>query len=304
MNYLKHYCKLIRKAEKRTLTEGYVEKHHIFPKSIFGNNNKLVVLTAREHYIAHALLEKIYIKRYGLKNNKTIKMITAFWCMNNQNTKNQYFNSHLYESSRIRFIDSIKGVKLTESHRQKISEINSGKIWWTNGIKTKHSKKCPGEGWYKGRPNINVGRTVSEDTRRKIGEKNRGRKLTDNHKEKVIKELKTRRWWNNGVEDKHTAECPGEGWVLGRTMESWCKGKKNIFSQEVIERNTKRMLKYEYTIKSPEGKVHTFNNLNKFCKENDLTTTRMRSVIKGNNSHHKGWTAVTVRELSDGYCSE
>jgi hypothetical protein len=39
MNYLKVYCNLIRKAENRTLPEGYVEKHHIFPISIFGNNN-------------------------------------------------------------------------------------------------------------------------------------------------------------------------------------------------------------------------------------------------------------------------
>jgi len=298
MNYLKYYCNLIRKAEKRVVPEGYTEKHHTFPKSIFGNNNRIVILTGREHYIAHALLEKIFIERYGLKDRRTIKMITAFWCMNNQKTKNEYLNSYLYESSKIRFIDSIKGVKRTESHRQKMSETNSGKIWWTDGVKTKHSKECPGEGWYRGRPNINLGRIMSEDTRRKIGEKNSGKKRTEEHKEKVIKELKTRRWWNNGVEDKHTAECPGDGWVLGRTMESWCKGKKNIFSQEVMEKNIRRMLKYEYTIKSPDGKIYVIDNLNKFCKENKLTTTHMRSVIKGINTHHKGWTAVTVKELS------
>lgn len=290
---------MIRKAENRTPPEGYIEKHHIFPKSIFGNNNRIVVLTAREHYVSHALLEKVFIQRYGLKDKRTIKMITAFWCMNNQNTKNEYFNSYLYESSKIRFIESKKGVKLTERQRQKMSETNSGKIWWTDGVKTKHSKKCPGEEWYKGRPNNNIGRVMSEDAKKKIGEKNRGKKLTDKHKEKITKELKTRKWWNNGIADKHTAECPGEGWVLGRTMESWCKGKRNIFSKEVIEKNTKRMLKYEYTIKSPEGKVYVINNLNKFCRENELTTTRMRSVIKGNNTHHKGWTAVTVKELSN-----
>ena len=216
MNYLKQYCNLIRKAEKRVPPEGYTEKHHTFPKSIFGNNNRIVVLTAREHYITHALLEKIFIKRYGLKDKRTVKMITAFWCMNNQNTKNEYFNSYLYESSKIRFIDSIKGVKLTESCRQKMSETNSGKIWWTDGVKTKHSKKCPGEEWYKGRPNINLGRIMSEETRQKIGEKNSGKKRTEEHKEKLIRELKTRRWWNNGVGNKHTTECPGEDWVLGR----------------------------------------------------------------------------------------
>lgn len=72
MNYIKHYIKLIRKAQN-TVPEGYSEKHHVFPISIFGNNNFIVKLTGREHYISHALLEKIYIKRYGVNNKKTKK---------------------------------------------------------------------------------------------------------------------------------------------------------------------------------------------------------------------------------------
>lgn len=48
MNYLKIYCNLIRKAENRTPPEVYTEKHHIFPVSIFGKNNRIVVLTARD----------------------------------------------------------------------------------------------------------------------------------------------------------------------------------------------------------------------------------------------------------------
>ena len=40
----------------------YTEKHHIIPKCMGGTNDKsnLVKLTAREHYIAHKLLTKIY----------------------------------------------------------------------------------------------------------------------------------------------------------------------------------------------------------------------------------------------------
>ena len=49
MNYLKVYCNLIRKAENRTTPEGYIEKHHTFPKSIFGNNKRIVVLAAKNH---------------------------------------------------------------------------------------------------------------------------------------------------------------------------------------------------------------------------------------------------------------
>jgi hypothetical protein len=105
MNYLKVYCNFIRKAKNRIPPEGYTEKHHTFPKSIFGNNTRVVVLTAREHYIAHLLLWKICEKRYGSKNQKTIKMFYALWYMNNGSKCNRYFNSKLYEMMRNNFID-------------------------------------------------------------------------------------------------------------------------------------------------------------------------------------------------------
>lgn len=122
MNYIKHYIKLIRKAQS-TIPIGYCENHHVFPVSIFGKNDFIVKLTARQHYIAHALLEKIYIKRYGLSNTKTHKMIHAFFMMNNAQGKGQerYTNSKLFEASKIRYCSKpshLLGKKrtLTEQH--------------------------------------------------------------------------------------------------------------------------------------------------------------------------------------------
>lgn len=99
MNYLKIYCNLIRKVENRTPPEGYTEKHHIFPKSIFGKNNRIVVLTAREHYIIHLLLWKGFKKRYGNKDQKTIKMFYALWMfqMNPNKKSDRKINSRIYE---------------------------------------------------------------------------------------------------------------------------------------------------------------------------------------------------------------
>lgn len=58
--YTKLYFKLIEAAKPRQ-TEGYVERHHIIPRSLGGSNDKtnIVRLTAREHYIAHLLLTKM-----------------------------------------------------------------------------------------------------------------------------------------------------------------------------------------------------------------------------------------------------
>lgn len=82
MNYKKQYIKLIRKAQNRELPkEVYVEKHHIFPRSIFGKNKVIVKLTAKEHFIAHHLLWKYYNKKYGKKDFRTKKMLHAFALM-------------------------------------------------------------------------------------------------------------------------------------------------------------------------------------------------------------------------------
>ena len=128
MNYLKVYCNLIRKAENRTPPEGYTEKHHTFPKSIFGNNSRLVVLTAKEHYIAHTLLEKVCIYRYGVKHSRTRKMNYAHTMMG---AMGKYNNSRLYESARIRKSE----MGFSAEHRKKLSIAGSGELHWFYGKK-------------------------------------------------------------------------------------------------------------------------------------------------------------------------
>jgi hypothetical protein len=152
MNYLKHYCNLIRKAENRVPPEGYTEKHHTFPKSIFGKNNRIVVLTAKEHYIAHVLLEKICIQRYGLQHWKTQKMICAHISMT---SKGNYYNSYLYENAKKRFSNSrvgknnpFYGKKHTDENKEKMKqtgkkchELNLGAHGRSKEKKSEDSKR-------------------------------------------------------------------------------------------------------------------------------------------------------------------
>lgn len=60
MNYIKVYDALIRNAQlsNRNKKEGIFELHHIIPKCLDGTDDEynLVLLTPREHYIAHFLL--------------------------------------------------------------------------------------------------------------------------------------------------------------------------------------------------------------------------------------------------------
>lgn len=100
MNYLKIYNNIInkRKIEKPT---GYKEKHHIIPRCLNGTdeNKNLIELTAREHYICHLLLVKIY------KNtNNYYKLLNAFLMMNcKSKDQKRYYNSRLYEYLRTEF---------------------------------------------------------------------------------------------------------------------------------------------------------------------------------------------------------
>jgi hypothetical protein len=58
--YTRCYYNIVERAKARDLT-GYVENHHIIPKSLGGSNNNdnLVRLTAREHFVCHWLLTKM-----------------------------------------------------------------------------------------------------------------------------------------------------------------------------------------------------------------------------------------------------
>lgn len=101
MNYQNIYQLLINRAllEKRTKLPG-MERHHILPRSLGGNNDvsNLVYLSAREHFVAHKLLVKIH------KNNSLAhkKMIYALWQMSIQRDGRYkgIVSSHTYQKAK------------------------------------------------------------------------------------------------------------------------------------------------------------------------------------------------------------
>jgi hypothetical protein len=100
MNYQKIYDNLIitRKSLGRCKgSELYFEKHHIVPKCLGGSNStaNLILLTAREHYLAHWLLHRIYPTDTALSH--------AFWMMNFGNCDTKRTNtisSRMYAESK------------------------------------------------------------------------------------------------------------------------------------------------------------------------------------------------------------
>lgn len=111
MNYKKIYFAIIKNRHENPLPlDTYGEEHHIVPRSCGGGNNKanLVRLTAREHFVVHFLLYKMYKHRSQvLFPNSQIeveryrKMSYAFNLMMRVKSKDfAYINSHVFEQIR------------------------------------------------------------------------------------------------------------------------------------------------------------------------------------------------------------
>jgi hypothetical protein len=118
-----------RRAKKQF---GYIEGHHIIPRSIKPelsiNHFNIVYLTAKEHFIAHLLLTKMFLGK------EKQKMIFAFRRMQHHNNGKRYTS------------------KVFSNFKLQMPPTNLGKIQITDGINTRLHLKfepMPG-GWTKG----------------------------------------------------------------------------------------------------------------------------------------------------------
>ena len=87
---LNRYLNFILHFKNFPTTNNYTENHHILPRSLFPeySNEKWnnIPLSARQHFIAHIMLWKIF---------KTKQMTYALWGMKNQSAPNQKRSSKL-----------------------------------------------------------------------------------------------------------------------------------------------------------------------------------------------------------------
>jgi hypothetical protein len=166
--YTKWYISIINNA-LNNIREGYTEKHHIIPKSFdtliekshIDSKSNLVKLTAKEHFIVHLLLLKMF-------KDKTMKkkMNYAFFQLKRCN---QY--QHRYVTSRL--YDLIKKEKRVY-HRLYIGE----KVYYVDVENAKHIEYL-----------LSIGATYTMTESYKIGRVGnmKGKKHTLESKEKIRK---------------------------------------------------------------------------------------------------------------------
>lgn len=178
MNYDKIYSNLIfrAKAEKREKGTGiYYERHHIIPKWKNGTEDpdNLVLLTAREHYIAHKLLCELYPADQ--------QAFYTIWRMMHPQTK---------KHSRDYLISSLEYQYYREEYVKRMSQRNSGTgnpmygvklVPWNKGKKTgPHSEETKQK-----IGNAHRGKLISDETKRKLSIANTGKTRSDETRKKI-----------------------------------------------------------------------------------------------------------------------
>jgi len=195
MNHSKIYNQIIERGKLRIL-ESYTEKHHIIPKCMGGtnDNNNLVELTAREHFICHKLLTEIYPEQTGLRY-ATFRMTHSK--MANGKKRNYIVGAREYQRLRLLISkiasDRAKLQKHSKEVRKKISESLKGH-YVSNESRKKMSASATGklvsEETRKKLSISSAGRIVSKSTRTKISIAGKGRVVTDETRNKISESLK------------------------------------------------------------------------------------------------------------------
>lgn len=179
--YTRWYNQIIERARNRSMAI-YTEKHHIQPRSLGGTDkaDNLVNLTAREHFICHWLLTKIHV------GQDRSKMINALYMMQGQNKNQERYQtkitSRVYESLRQEYAKYIsdRNTGRIQPPEEKIKQLKA---------QTGRKRAAFSEEWLsklkaarQGNRNGMFGKSQNEETRRKIGDKIRGRKQTPEEK--------------------------------------------------------------------------------------------------------------------------
>lgn len=273
MNYKKHYDLLIENSINRNI-EGYVEKHHIIPKSLGGSDDKenLVKLSAREHFIAHLLLAKIYgggmwlaIKLMscdGKHNNRSYEWV-RIKCV-------KYLS--LIGSTKIGELNNFYGKSHSEESLQKIRDKRANQVFSKETIEKFRQRT--------GEKNSFFGKKHTEETINKL----KSRKLTKEQIDANRENGKKLRWVNDGTNIKriHDIELEkylSEGWVRGR-CDIKPTGRKCVVTEEL--RNKMR------------EKSSSKRNVHKI--EEGILITKRIDVNELDNYLNDGWLRGTGKE--------
>ena len=219
MNYEKIYNTLINRATRR-ISEGYVEKHHIVPRCLGGDDSKenIVSLYPEEHYLAHLLLCKI--------NEGNQKLLYAAMNMTTGSMiNNGKRNNKAYGWLRRQYAQSMSG--------------DNNPARRNPNLQKEAAKK-------------RVGQKRTEETKIRMSQAQKDRTFSEETKRNMTIAAKNRPPISEETRAKLKSRKPNKG-MLGRTMSAETKAKMSA-SQQGRTDSAETKLKKSLAAKAREAK--------------------------------------------------
>ena len=236
--YYTWYMAIINRAKSRDSINGYIEKHHIIPKSLGGHNRKenLVNLSAREHFICHWLLTKCV----SVHVEKTKYALWLMINVQNEHQEHRYkINSRTYQLLKEKLSETFSkqqsGRIVSEETKRKISETRKRKIA-EGSLKVNENKEK-----YKLIAEKKKGKKLTDETKKKISKGNKGKVRTTEHKEK-LSQINVGKTWAEETKKKLSERLKQDYGSGKRKKVAGMAGKK--LSEEAKEKIRQARLAY------------------------------------------------------------
>jgi len=172
------------------------------------------------------------------------------------------FNKYGLENLQFEIIETVNNTnKLIEIEQLYLDNLNPKynilKIAGSR-LGTKHSKETRKKlsDSHKGPRPYRLGFKHSEESKMKMSVGHTGKSLSEEHKRKIGK-----------------------------------AGKGRKQSKEWIQKRVEAKA-HPFKLKSPDNKIVEGRNIAEFCRNNNLSTSKINFVIHGSRHHHKGWTKI------------
>ena len=231
------YNNIITRAKARgldkTKIDYYTEEHHIIPRCMGGTDDEdnLVLLSFREHVIAHMILSRIY------DDNDDLALAVEFL------THVERGGVRIKISST-KWIDELKrhrvGRKLSEETKRKISETRKrNQIRYDDEVYAKAAKS-------------RVGLNMTEESKKKKSEALTGKIVSDETREKLSKAGKRRVQGPDGTIYGSQIECAEALGVCTRTVWKMIHRKPEL-GYKFLDPNSKMVIGPDRTIYNSLG---------------------------------------------------
>jgi hypothetical protein len=205
LNRYEKFCKSLQNLNRIKVSGDKLEKHRILPGCLGGEylEHNTVLMTRREHTIAHILLSKAFPENFELG-------YCAYTMTHSGGTKIQP-----------KYLNSLEYFQRCERKSQIISESNQRrKVTWGNKISNALTGKKKSKEHRENIKIANANRELTPELRYAMGSGNRGRVQSSESNLKRSRAVSSQKWWYKKVGDEtltvRSQDPPDASWSRGR----------------------------------------------------------------------------------------